>query len=256
MPNGVVMLAGDGRSTRIIYHGLKDAVPISRVILELGMSRVALVRHRRKALGAWRVFGQVLFMTLVVPLLKRAARKRDKELIASLHLDESPIDEALITRVPSVNSAEAIQALKQPDPGVVLVNGTRIIGKHVLQSVGCRFINMHAGITPMFRGVHGAYWALAEGQPDQCGVTVHLVDEGIDTGNILGQALIEPTDRDNFTTYQLLQTAAGLPILRNAIRAALEGHVQALAPPEGQSRLWSHPTLWEYLGRRIASGIK
>ena len=66
-----------------------------------------------------------------------------------------------------------------------------------------------AGITPLYRGVHGAYWALAEGRRDLCGVTVHRVDAGIDTGEVLAQVLIDPTPQDNFVTYPWLQVAEG-----------------------------------------------
>ena len=52
----------------------------------------------------------------------------------------------------------------------------------LLEAVPAVFLNTLAGITPSYRGVHGAYWALVQRQPDACGVTVHLVDAGIDTG--------------------------------------------------------------------------
>ena len=61
-----------------------------------------------------------------------------------------------------------------------MVNGTRIISSRVLDSIGCPIINTHAGITPRYRGVHGGYWALAEGHPEEVGTTVHLVDKGIE----------------------------------------------------------------------------
>ena len=63
-------------------------------------------------------------------------------------------------------------------PVVVVVNGTRIIAARVLESAGCPVVNLHAGITPRYRGVHGGYWALAERHPEWVGTTVHLVDPG------------------------------------------------------------------------------
>ena len=107
---------------------------------------------------------------------------------------------------------------------------------------------MHAGITPRYRGVHGGYWALASGDAAHCGVTVHLVDAGIDTGGILAQALIRPTPVDSFVTYPLLQLAAGLPLLVDAARAGLAGTLRPLpADAASPSRLWSHPTLAQWL---------
>ena len=64
-----------------------------------------------------------------------------------------------------------------------------------LGSLGCPVVNVHAGITPRYRGVHGGYWALAERHPEWVGTTVHLVDPGIDTGAILAQATFDVSRR-------------------------------------------------------------
>ncbi|HEX8349388.1 MAG TPA: formyl transferase, partial [Hymenobacter sp.] len=119
----------------------------------------------------------------------------------------------------------------------------------------CPFLNTHAGITPLYRGVHGGYWALANNDAAHCGVSVHLVDAGIDTGGIIAQALIRPEPEDNFSTYPLLQVIAGMPLLKEAVRAALAGTIQLRPAPEGTSRLWSHPTLAEYKANRRRSGV-
>ncbi|RZK35168.1 MAG: formyl transferase, partial [Hymenobacter sp.] len=161
-----------------------------------------------------------------------------------------------LSAVPSVNSPECIALLQELQPDVVVVNGTRIIGKKVLASVPCPFLNTHAGITPLYRGVHGGYWALANNDPSHCGVSVHLVDTGIDTGGILYQALIAPTAEDNFTTYPLLQLAAGLPLLARGVRDALAGTLRRRPAPVGESRLWSHPTLSEYWAAQRRNGTR
>jgi len=170
-------------------------------------------------------------------------------------LDDSIPAEKVLS-VDSVNSEQARRELRRSRPAVVVVAGTRIISEKTLESVGSVFINMHAGITPMFRDVHGGYWALAAGEPENCGATVHLVDKGIDTGGILYQSHIEPTDKDNFATYPLLQIAAGLPLLRKAIEDALQGRITVLPPRDVRSHLWYHRTLWSYLHNRFRLGVK
>jgi methionyl-tRNA formyltransferase len=138
---------------------------------------------------------------------------------------------------------------------VVVVAGTRIIHASVLDAVPATFLNLHAGMTPRYRGVHGGYWALAQGDPEHCGVTVHEVDRGVDTGDVVAQARIAPTERDSFATYPLLQLAAGAPLLVDAVRAAL-GDRLASRPAEGPSRQWYHPTLWSYLWTRARTGVR
>src|SRR5690606_31292352 len=134
--------------------------------------------------------------------------------------DFSPIPPHLISNGASINDPSTRAILRDVSPDVVVVNGTRIIAQSVLDAVDAPFLNTHAGITPAYRGVHGGYWALAEGQPELCGVTVHRVDRGIDTGDVIAQAIVHPTRADNFQTYPLLQLKAALPLLQDAVRAA------------------------------------
>jgi methionyl-tRNA formyltransferase len=139
---------------------------------------------------------------------------------------------------------------------VVLLNGTRIIARRVLEQVPAVFINMHSGITPGYRGVHGAYWALARGDRGRCGVTIHLVDAGIDTGAVLEQATFEPGPEDSFVTYPYHQLSVGLPLLERAAVAALRGELRGRPAPADDSRLWSHPTIGQYLANLIRRGVR
>ena len=251
-----MLLGGDGESTRIVYHHLAREFPDVRVVLEAGVPARQLLRRRLQKLGAATVAGQLLFMGLVGRRLRRAAAPRVREIVGAHGMDTRPID-APVTRVPSVNSPEAREALGALAPAVVVVNGTRIIGRKTLQCVDAPFINTHAGITPLYRGVHGGYWALAEGRPELVGTTVHLVDEGIDTGTILEQVTFAVTPADNFATYPYLHTAAGLAPLVRAVRAAMEGTLSPRAENPGlPSRLRSHPTIGEYLSARLRRGVR
>ena len=151
------------------------------------------LKRRIKKLGFSTVFGQLLFSAAIVPVVSRQSRRRIQQIISSNKLNTSEIPSDKVTEVPSVNSDLTIAELKRLSPAVVVVNGTRIIQEKVLGCVDAVFLNTHAGITPMYRGVHGGYWALASGDASNCGVTIHKVDKGIDTGSIVAQATISPS---------------------------------------------------------------
>lgn len=252
----VVMIAGEGESTRLVFNGLQRAVGVHKIIIEGPVDRRQFLRRRVEKLGLKTVAGQMLFKAMVAKPLELRGRARIRELKRQLDLDDREIPERDCIRVSSINAPEAIEHLQALAPAVVVVNGTRIIAKKVLEAIRAPFINMHAGITPLYRGVHGGYWALARGDRGHCGVTVHIVDAGIDTGQILGQALIDPTPEDTFATYPVLQTAAGLPLLVDAVKAALAGTLERKPAPDGASRLWSHPTLGQYLKARLQNGTR
>ena len=246
----IVLLAGPGESTDILFHALDAEFGVHRIIVETPIGQQQLLKRRAEKLGWPTVLGQVAFKLLVAGPLGRAAQPHLRALKQAHGLRDQSLPPERTIRVASVNDPACIAALQELNPDLVVVNGTRIIAKRVLTSVSCPFINTHAGITPLYRGVHGGYWALANNDAAHCGVSVHLVDAGIDTGGIIAQALIAPGPDDTFATYPLLQLIAGLPLLKQAVRAALAGTVQLRPAPAGPSRLWSHPTLREYWQNR------
>jgi phosphoribosylglycinamide formyltransferase-1 len=251
----IALLAVDGESTRVVYHALSREFALSQVILEKRIPRSQFLRSRARRYGWRRALGQALFVATAVPLLERESRSRAAEVRSEFDLETGPMPPESILRVDSVNSNQTIEALRRLAPQVVVVNGTRIVSADVLASVEAPFINCHAGITPRYRGVHGGYWALAQGDRDHCGVTVHLLDAKIDTGPVLYQARVSPGPADNFCTYPLLQLAAGLPLLLLAVRQAVVGELRPMAV-EGPSRLWPHPTLLQYVQGRLTRGVR
>jgi len=249
------MLIGPGQSSNIVFHALVEAFPIDAVICEQPVPASVLVKRRIKKLGMPTVIGQILFVMGILPLVRFLSRRRTRQIISENSLDILEIPPQRIIGVPSVNSEDAIAALQRFSPRVVVVNGTRIISEKVLTSIDATFINTHVGITPLYRGVHGGYWALASRDPRHCGVTVHQVDPGIDTGSIIAQGCISPTPDDTFVTYPLLQMARAIPLLKQAVSDAMNGSLKKVQPPPGTSRLWTHPTAWEYLRSRVVSGV-
>ena len=254
-PYKIILLGRQGLATNIVFHSINEAFGIDTVVIEDPESMSVFLKRRVKKLGIWTVFGQLLFMTLVVKSFIFLSKKRKKEIVETEKLNTSPIPSEKTITVSSINAAETIRVLQNLNPDLVIVNGTRIISKKVLSAIPCNFMNTHAGITPKYRGVHGGYWALTQDDKQHCGVTVHYVDEGIDTGNIISQALIKPTAADNFTTYPLLQLAEGVNLLKKAIEESKNGAIRPIQGT-GESHLWYHPTIWQYLYYWIMKGIK
>lgn len=220
------------------------------------MRGMALAKRRMKKLGLFRVAGQIAFSAMIAPLLKMGSKRRVADIKEKYRFDETELPADKISHFHSVNDPDCIAKLQELKPDIVLVNGTRILSSKLLDAIPAVFINMHAGITPQYRGVHGAYWALVKDDKDNCGVTVHLVDKGIDTGGILFQSRIETTKQDNFITYPYLQFGEGLPLIKKAIEAAEQNNLQPVKGNPENSKLWYHPTIWQYLYLRIFKGKK
>lgn len=246
----VLILGSDGDSTRIVYNRLAERFTSLPAIIEEPMSRKTLLRNRIRKLGFFRVASQVAFMVGVRPILSRMARQRIEQIKHDHELDISPIPKQAVSNVPSVNAPQTLDLIAKLNPKIIVVNGTRILSRRILEGTGAVFINTHTGITPAYRGVHGGYWALYNRDPGRCGVTVHLVDAGIDTGEIIAQNRIVPAKGDSFITYPYLQIAAALPLLLEAIERALSGTLIA-RKTDGDSAVWYHPGIFQYLGARV-----
>ena len=248
----VVLLTQNSELGRVTANYLAKRLDRFATILEDPVSPITLINNRLRRQGMAVVAGQLAFLAFQ-RLQRRASKRRITEILQSFALDGSHI-QGPIERAPSVNSVTCRELLRELAPKAVLVMGTRIIGKETLSAVVAPFINYHAGITPKYRGVHGAYWARVEGDVDHCGISVHLVDSGIDTGPVLYQARITPTPADNFSTYPYLQIAAGLPLLSQAAKDALDGRLRP-RPVDLPSRLRTHPTFWTYCANGLRHGI-
>jgi folate-dependent phosphoribosylglycinamide formyltransferase PurN len=253
--NKIVLLAGDWDTTPVVFHFLREQLSVEKVIVEEGVSRKEFLKKRIKKLGWTTVFGQVLFQVFIGKVLSKRSAARIQAILKQYQLDPRPIPATEKKQVSSVNSEECLAYLRELQPDLVIVHGTRIISKKILNGVPATFLNIHAGITPRYRGSHGAYWALVNGDTEHCGVTVHLVDAGIDTGNILYQGRIPLTARDNFATYPYLQLAEGLLLLKKAVADISEGRMTA-RKNQLDSALWHHPTIWGYLYNRLRRGIR
>jgi folate-dependent phosphoribosylglycinamide formyltransferase PurN len=266
-PARVVLLAGPGDTTDIVANYLSDLLaaptrtlgPPARldVIVEESPSRSRMARRRARRVGWTTVVGQVLLVVLVLPGLRRRGRRRIDDIVAGAGLSTAAV--AGTHRVTSVNDPATVDLIRSLDPTVVVVNGTRIIAGTVLDAISCPVINTHAGITPRYRGVHGGYWALAEGRRDLVGTTVHLVDPGIDTGGVLARAYFAPGPHDTIATLPYLHLAAGLPLLGAEVTAVLDGKKPSPLVedvPPGGSRLYLHPTVWGYAYRRLVRRVR
>ena len=241
----IIFLASDCESSRWVYNALEEIVHIEAVIVEQPISKKELAKKRIKKIGFFPVVGQALFSALVVPLLKIKSKNRKAFLINKYRLNGNAFNSSKTSRVSSVNEGVCLNAIHLLQPDIVIVNGTRIISKKILQSTNAIFVNMHVGITPAYRGSHGGYWALHNNDVENFGTTIHLVDAGVDTGAVIRQIFIKPDKQDNFVTYPILQTAIGIAALKEALPDIIAGKYQAVSNTE-KGKMYYQPTIWQY----------
>jgi folate-dependent phosphoribosylglycinamide formyltransferase PurN len=250
----IAMLVSKGDSSNIMYNALKDDFDVIGVFEDAAINKDILIKRRIKNLGLIKVIGQILFI-LYAKVLRKKHAVLISDLIRTLDLNTKSIPKELIKFEGNLNSKGVGETLNSLQPDIIVVNGTRILAVELLNSVKSHFINTHVGITPKYRGVHGGYWALTQNDIKNCGVTVHLVDPGIDTGGILFQDTITIDNQDNFFTYPIKQINKAIPLMKKAIVTCHSENI-VLKEQSLETKLWHHPTLFEYLFFKFFKGIK
>ncbi|GAB3160585.1 phosphoribosylglycinamide formyltransferase [Myceligenerans halotolerans] len=116
---------------------------------------------------------------------------------------------------------EAVRVF-QPD-WIVLAGFMRILAPEFLHRFEGRIVNTHPALLPSFPGAHGVRDALAHGVRIT-GCTVHLVDDGVDTGPILAQAAVPVQDGDDESTlHERIKGAERALLVETVGRIAREG---------------------------------
>lgn len=106
--------------------------------------------------------------------------------VLPMSVDRSSWDQTLATE------------LRRLQPDLIVSAGfMRILGPKVLENYVGRIINTHPALLPLFPGAHAVRDSLAAGV-NVTGATVHFVDAGIDTGQIIisQQVMVEPDDSE------------------------------------------------------------
>lgn len=107
---------------------------------------------------------------------------------------------------------------------VVLAGFMKLVGPAFLARYGGRCVNTHPALLPSFPGTHGVRDALAYGVR-VTGCTVHLVDEGVDTGPIIAQAPVPVlAGDDEHALHGRIKEVERKVLVRVVGRMAREGH--------------------------------
>lgn len=243
----IVILSDRSPTSYLLINRLLRKFRVEAVIFEappLSHSIKLLVR-RAKRIGVPKVISQAAFMLFDRSYIRPTSRGKIKQLLAGE--DTSPPDgRATVLEVPTVNDTVAVECIGKLAPACCVVSGTSIVAKRTIERAGV-ILNIHCGITPRYRGVHGGFWAVWEGRPELAGVTVHQIDAGIDTGGIYAQKTVQVEPTDTYRTLPVKQYLAGAPVMEAAVTAVLNGTFRTFKRTDLESKLWYTPTISEHV---------
>ena len=148
-----------------------------------------------------------------------------------------------VSRVRNIN--DELELLRELDPDIIVVAGSRIINKKLVREFRSRIINFHTGILPKYRGLYSECWAMYNNDYKNVGTTIHKLDEGIDTGEIIGRSYL--TER--FETPEDCHdknTKMGSELLCQVLVDFVKDRMKSFPQNEVEARYYSSPSREQY----------
>jgi len=190
MKNLGILLSGQGSNFEAIARNvLAGAIP----------ARIALVISNRQDATGLAKARQLGFETRFIPSAGKDRETYDRELVAALN--EAQVDV------------------------VCLAGFMRVLGPYFVRAYPRRVLNIHPALLPAFPGLDAQKQALDHGVKFT-GCTVHLVDEGVDTGPIVCQAVVPVLDDDTVESLSARILKEEHRIYSEAIRLVVEDRVR------------------------------
>jgi len=134
----------------------------------------------------------------------------------------------------AINDPEQYNEIIDLEPDLVLAYGCSLVDSPLLDAFEGRFLNVHLGLSPYYRGTGTNFWPLVNEEPEYVGATFMHIDEGVDTGEIIHQirARVYPGDSPHQIGNRLIadMTHVYIELVRRFDR--LESVEQPAAPRE------------------------
>lgn len=157
-----------------------------------------------------------------------------------------------VKKIFNVNSKEGLRIIKKAKPDLIVsILFNQILGKDIIAIPKRGVINLHPANLPDYKGVSPVFWALSNSEKS-VGVSVHHINQGIDTGNILARQKIVVARGDTEDSLYWKLVNAGSKILLLTIDKIYSGKKVRLIKNIG-GRYFSLPTkeaVRKYLKKR------
>jgi methionyl-tRNA formyltransferase len=146
-----------------------------------------------------------------------------------------------VLQTDDVRSPEFMGALASVSPEVLAVVAFgRILPRQVLDAAPHGAINVHFSLLPAYRGAAPVQWALASGEVIT-GVTTFRIDEGLDTGDLLGQRPVAIVAGEHAPALLGRLAVAGAALLVETLRGLAAGSIRPT--PQDHDRATKAPRL-------------
>jgi folate-dependent phosphoribosylglycinamide formyltransferase PurN len=203
-----------------------------------------------KRVGWWRFLDVAAFRAHYRLFSARADRGWEARELNRLRTRFPDRLDAPELEVSSPNAAEAERFIRQQQPDLVIARCKTLLKEQVFSIPRLGTFVMHPGICPEYRNAHGCFWALANGDHDNVGMTLIRIDRGVDTGPVFGYFRVAADPNESHIVTQHRVVLDHLDAIRDTMLAIDAGTALALPTTGRPSATWGQPWLSAYLKMR------
>ena len=118
---------------------------------------------------------------------------------------------------------ELKKQIKEMNVDIIISHGPERIGTEIISMAKYGGINIHWGLSPIYKGTHTVRWPLLHEKPEWIGVTIHKLDRNLDTGPILYQAKPDLQTDWSYRHIEYSLTKLSYDIVPKAMEEVLSG---------------------------------
>ena len=219
------------------------------VIEEKGTRTGNRIKHEVKRIGWWRFLDVIAFRLYYQVFLGSHDARWLTEAIDAVERRFPPVPSTTRILTTADPNSEAVRAfLQELAPDLMVVRCKRMLKESIFSVPKVGAFVLHPGVCPEYRNAHGAFWALAEDDLDNVGLTLLKIDKGVDTGPVYGYyycALDEVNESHIVLMTRLVLD--NFDAIRDRLLDIVAGRATRIDTTGRRSAVWGQPWLTKYL---------
>lgn len=219
------------------------------IIEETGVHTRTRVNYEVKRIGWLRFLDVIAFRVYYGVFLDRADSAWMTARLDALDRLYGPVPASVeILRTADPSSTEVAAFLGRLQPDFMVARCKRILKERVFAVPRHGTFVMHPGVCPEYRNAHGAFWALANDDLGNVGLTLIRIDKGVDTGPVYGYFTYAFDEvRESHIVIMTRLALDNLDAIRDRLLAVLAGRAAPIDTAGRKSGVWGQPWLTRYL---------
>lgn len=239
----IVLLTNTSELAVYVANKMAQKIEINSIVVDRKISKhreiFSIERCLVKILGKKYylklvMFFKFLFMDKEEKIIYKLEQKLEKEAI-NTYLKDIKLFKKFSSRtffVDNINSNNCIKFLEKEKPDILITFGTSILKNKVISIPKNGIINIHFSMLPYYRGSLSEFWQLYYDDYESVGVTLHYIDEGIDTGNIIVQRKTTACNKDNFFTLRCKNINTFISLFNDEINNIIDDKIKSIPQHE------------------------